>query len=141
VRGRVQGIGFRAAAASEARRLRLGGWIRNRLDGAVEVTDSGGDAADARVDGEAGRDGAIADTGARDTGDDGAAATCKRACSMGCCDSNGQCQAGNAATVCGNGGNACEVCPTSPCTLSTPCCGMTSKQCGCATVGLLCNQN
>ncbi|HSZ83324.1 MAG TPA: acylphosphatase [Polyangia bacterium] len=45
VRGRVQGVGFRAAAASEARRLRLTGWIRNHLDGSVEVEAEGADAA------------------------------------------------------------------------------------------------
>ncbi len=43
VRGRVQGVGFRASAASEARRLRLTGWVRNRLDGDVEVEAEGAD--------------------------------------------------------------------------------------------------
>jgi acylphosphatase len=45
VRGRVQGVGFRASAASEARRLRLTGWVRNHLDGTVEVEAEGADAA------------------------------------------------------------------------------------------------
>ena len=45
VRGRVQGVGFRASAAEEARRLRLVGWIRNHLDGSVEVVAEGDDAA------------------------------------------------------------------------------------------------
>jgi acylphosphatase len=45
VRGRVQGVGFRASAAAEARRLGLGGWVRNRLDGTVEVAAEGDDAA------------------------------------------------------------------------------------------------
>ena len=44
-RGRVQGVGFRAGAAHEARRLGLTGWVRNRLDGTVEVLASGDDAA------------------------------------------------------------------------------------------------
>jgi len=44
VRGRVQGVGFRASAASEARRLQLTGWIRNQLDGSVEVLAEGPDA-------------------------------------------------------------------------------------------------
>jgi acylphosphatase len=45
VRGRVQGVGFRASAASEARRLRLAGWVRNRFDGSVEVVAEGADEA------------------------------------------------------------------------------------------------
>ena len=43
VRGRVQGVGFRAAAATEARRLGLTGWVRNKLDGSVEVLAEGPD--------------------------------------------------------------------------------------------------
>jgi acylphosphatase len=45
VHGRVQGVGFRAAAASEARRLRLAGWVRNLLDGTVETVAEGEDEA------------------------------------------------------------------------------------------------
>lgn len=45
VRGRVQGVGFRANAAAEARRLGLTGWVRNRLDGTVETDAEGPDAA------------------------------------------------------------------------------------------------
>jgi acylphosphatase len=37
VRGRVQGVGFRYALQSEAQRLGLAGWVRNRLDGSVEA--------------------------------------------------------------------------------------------------------
>ncbi len=45
VRGRVQGVGFRASAAHEARRLGLDGWVRNQLDGTVEVLAAGDDEA------------------------------------------------------------------------------------------------
>ena len=37
VRGRVQGVGFRAWAARRASELGLAGWVRNRMDGSVEV--------------------------------------------------------------------------------------------------------
>lgn len=37
VRGRVQGVGFRAWAAGEAKALGLSGWVRNRRDGTVEA--------------------------------------------------------------------------------------------------------
>ncbi len=37
VRGRVQGVGFRAATSDAARRLSLDGWVRNRGDGDVEL--------------------------------------------------------------------------------------------------------
>jgi acylphosphatase len=40
----VQGVGFRAATAHEARRLGLDGWVRNQLDGTVEVEARGDDA-------------------------------------------------------------------------------------------------
>jgi acylphosphatase len=45
VRGRVQGVGFRAFAAAEARRLGLRGWVRNEVDGSVSVLAQGDDAA------------------------------------------------------------------------------------------------
>jgi acylphosphatase len=41
VRGRVQGVFFRASAQREARRLGLTGWVKNRADGAVEVLAEG----------------------------------------------------------------------------------------------------
>ena len=41
VRGRVQGVFFRASAQREARRLGLSGWVRNRPDGAVEILAEG----------------------------------------------------------------------------------------------------
>jgi len=37
VRGRVQGVFFRAEAAERSRSLGLGGWIRNNRDGTVEA--------------------------------------------------------------------------------------------------------
>ena len=37
ISGQVQGVGYRAWAIDTARRLELRGWVRNRLDGAVEV--------------------------------------------------------------------------------------------------------
>jgi acylphosphatase len=45
VSGRVQGVGFRWSAINEARRLGLGGRVRNAEDGSVEVEASGGAAA------------------------------------------------------------------------------------------------
>jgi acylphosphatase len=48
VRGRVQGVGFRAFAAHEARSLGLAGWVRNEPDGSVAVMAQGkADAVDA----------------------------------------------------------------------------------------------
>jgi acylphosphatase len=41
VRGRVQGVGYRATTLDEARRLGLAGWVRNRNDGTVEVLAEG----------------------------------------------------------------------------------------------------
>lgn len=41
VRGRVQGVYFRASALREARRLGLTGWIANRPDGSVELVAEG----------------------------------------------------------------------------------------------------
>jgi acylphosphatase len=41
VRGRVQGVGFRYATVSEARRLGLHGWARNAPDGSVEIIAEG----------------------------------------------------------------------------------------------------
>jgi acylphosphatase len=49
VRGRVQGVFFRATAQEEAERLGLVGWVRNRLDGAVEIVAEGDASALARL--------------------------------------------------------------------------------------------
>ena len=45
VRGDVQGVGFRAATAHEARRAQVAGWVRNMRDGSVEVEVEGSDQA------------------------------------------------------------------------------------------------
>ena len=37
VRGRVQGVGFRWFVDYEARQLGLAGWVRNNINGTVEV--------------------------------------------------------------------------------------------------------
>jgi acylphosphatase len=41
IRGRVQGVGFRAWTEHEAMRRALEGWARNRRDGSVEAVFSG----------------------------------------------------------------------------------------------------
>jgi acylphosphatase len=46
VTGRVQGVGFRAAAQGKALFLGLRGWVRNRGDGAVEGLVGGDNAAE-----------------------------------------------------------------------------------------------
>jgi acylphosphatase len=43
IKGRVQGVGFRAWVEREAKTRRLAGWVRNRQDGAVEAVFSGDD--------------------------------------------------------------------------------------------------
>jgi acylphosphatase len=41
VRGRVQGVGFRAFVAHHATQRNLDGWVRNRRDGTVEAIFAG----------------------------------------------------------------------------------------------------
>ena len=41
VKGRVQGVYFRASTQREARRLGLTGWVKNRADGGVEILAEG----------------------------------------------------------------------------------------------------
>ncbi|HEU0032477.1 MAG TPA: acylphosphatase [Kofleriaceae bacterium] len=41
VTGRVQGVSYRAYTTTEARRLGLTGWVKNRADGSVELEAEG----------------------------------------------------------------------------------------------------
>lgn len=43
ISGRVQGVSYRANAATEASRLGISGWVKNREDGSVEIEAEGPD--------------------------------------------------------------------------------------------------
>ena len=49
IRGRVQGVGYRAWVDYQARRLGLQGWVRNRRDGSVEAVFEGAEDVVARM--------------------------------------------------------------------------------------------
>jgi acylphosphatase len=76
IRGRVQGVGYRAWAIEAALRLGLRGWVRNRADGTVEVLVIGADdavAAMIEACGEGPYAARVREVGVEDAADDGSA--------------------------------------------------------------------
>ena len=76
ITGRVQGVGYRMWAERAAVQLGIRGWVRNRIDGSVELLATGnGDAITALI--EACRQGpraaVVADVAVSDAEDDGSA--------------------------------------------------------------------
>jgi acylphosphatase len=55
ITGRVQGVGFRYSMQSEATRIGVHGWVRNRRDGSVEALLQGSEEAIAALTGWARR--------------------------------------------------------------------------------------
>jgi len=49
IRGRVQGVGYRAWVDHQARQFSLQGWVRNRRDGCVEAVFDGAEDIVARI--------------------------------------------------------------------------------------------
>jgi acylphosphatase len=45
IKGKVQGVFFRASAKDQAEKLKINGWVKNTPEGDVEITASGDDEA------------------------------------------------------------------------------------------------
>lgn len=78
IRGRVQGVGYRAWAEYEAEERNLLGWVRNRRDGTVEALFAGPEAAVAAMIEACGRGPPGARVDAVDQREDGAEALALR---------------------------------------------------------------